>query len=120
MKPERGKHETLNALAAVEDLSFSSVQPVCVTVAYVSTSVKSRGRMLMAVCNHSCGSGHHDQETQARKREDAGTPALLYLCRGAHARAKQLEGEANRGPRGDPLLEPQGAAENESGFFKGI
>ena len=30
MKPERGKHETLNALAAVEDLSFSSVQPVYV------------------------------------------------------------------------------------------
>ena len=67
--------------------------------------------MLMAVCNHSCGSGHHDQETQARKREDAGALALLYLCRGAHARAKQLEAYANRGPRGDPLLEPRSAAD---------
>ena len=28
MKPQRGKYETLNALAAVEDLSFNSVQPV--------------------------------------------------------------------------------------------
>ena len=73
--------------------------------------------MLMAVCNHSCGSGHHDQETQARKREDAGTPALLYLCRGAHARAKQLEAYANRGPRGDPVLEPRSAADVESGFL---
>ena len=31
MKPQRGKHETLNALAAAEDLSFSSVQLVSET-----------------------------------------------------------------------------------------
>jgi hypothetical protein len=41
MKPQRGKHETLNALAAVEDLSFSSVQPVKALAAVEGCSFSS-------------------------------------------------------------------------------
>jgi hypothetical protein len=65
MKPERGKHETLNALAAVEDLSFSSVQPVKVNTyefrrdGLLHLPVRDGGKLLPVAYSKCCYEKEH-------------------------------------------------------------